>query len=265
MNDVAYSFLILLSNISFFLAFSILSSAKFAKTVTDDETLDLVDGTQTHIKVSEELTLKYDKFASLEFTMIVSVLEWIFSVALVLAILVTQLTDAYPIPVWAKGGLKRGCVVAVFFGYTAAVAVGAMASSCVMGNDVTIADYDKQGIQNEITKFCNKVSATSTFVWIATLALGAGVALKHRAGAFEDPHFGYGAEGSDPNYGPSSAYAANRRDADPHLAGNSFGDEEVAGAFHESPGKDAGGYKADEGPRNSFGSATPPLVSSADL
>jgi hypothetical protein len=171
--------------------------------------------------------------------------------------LFTQLSDASAVPVWVKGGLKRGCLAAVFFGYTAAVAVGAMASSCAAGNGVTIETYTKAALNNEIDKFCNKVGATSTFVWLGTLALAGGVGLKYRAGAFEDPNFGYGLEsGSDPNYGQSSAYDAS-------------GDEEAsAGEFHESPGKapGGGGYKADDtGGRNSFASATPPLVSSADL
>lgn len=187
-------------------------------------------------------------------------LEWIFTVVLILVFLVTQLSDSYKIPVWVKGGLKRGCAVAVFFGYTAALAVGAMSTSCNAGNGVTISTYESTAIQDEISSFCSKVGATCTFVWLGTLAMAGGIGLKYRAGSFNDDDvaFAYGTEGSDPNYSPSSAYDAA------HGV-----DEASAGTFHESPEKAAsggGGYKADEsGGRNSFASGTPSVVSSADL
>jgi len=188
-------------------------------------------------------------------------LEWIFTVVLILVFLVTQLSDSYKIPVWVKGGLKRGCAVAVFFGYTAALAVGAMSTSCNAGNGVTISTYESATIQDEISSFCSKVGATCTFVWLGTIAMAGGIGLKYRAGSFNDDDvaFAYGTEGSDPNYSPSSAYDV----------AHGVDEEASAGAFHESPEKAAsggGGYKADEtGGRNSFASGTPSVVSSADL
>jgi hypothetical protein len=186
-------------------------------------------------------------------------LEWIFTIVLILVFLVTQLTDSIKIPVWVKGSLKRSCALAVFFGYTAALAVGAMSTSCNAGNGVTISTYEKSAIEDEISKFCNKVGATCTFVWLGTIAMAGGIGLKYRAGTFndDDAAFAYGNEGSDPNYAPNSAYDAE----------HGVDEEASAGAFHESHEKAAGGgYKADSnGGRNSFASETPPVVSSADL
>lgn len=44
-------------------------------TATDDQTFTEPDGTTGHYESTEKLTLKYDKFASLEFTMIISVVR----------------------------------------------------------------------------------------------------------------------------------------------------------------------------------------------
>lgn len=244
--DIIYGFLLLLSNISGMLAFSIMSSAKVKSG-------------------GAGFSMAYGDFTATEFSLFAGVLLWLWTLAVAALAVATQLfgSDHFALSPSVKTALSRGNAVVVVFGYSGAVACASFSDSCRNHNYASIPRYDDDDVAKDIAVFCNKVSASCTFLWFALLAFGSALVLKsyvdHKenfadAGA-DYKQFGFGQSpfqsaqhdaGAGAPPPPSAGYNADHRTS------------------HDAEAGQVGVSEA-EGNRNSFASSQQNVVSSADL
>ena len=99
--EIGHAFCLLLANVSAFMAFLILATAKVSEDVLSKSNTTT---TSTHF------SLKFDDFTALEFTEFITVVEWIWSLGLVAMVVTVQLMDVWKPSPAVERFIKRGSV-----------------------------------------------------------------------------------------------------------------------------------------------------------
>lgn len=160
----------------------LMSSADVNNHIVKSVNVNTVNATSVNATSDETITLhvvmKYNDYTSLEFTEVMSVMVWIWTVALLAQVIVVNLLDQWKpsssvqrfissTNVIRTDFLLSPCsqcfisqVIACAAAYTAAVASASWSSSCTVKNGPNVSpvdSYSDDAAYDDILKFCDKV------------------------------------------------------------------------------------------------------------
>jgi hypothetical protein len=248
-HNTVYAFMLILANLSAFFSFLILSQSHFS---TDY----IIENTNT----TDTASLSYKDFHGLEFTMVITVMEWIWTIGLLTVMVSVTFMEAWKLSPAMKQFITRGNMVAGFFLYTTLIACSTVSANCMEDNHINIDNYKDDGkVHHHINTFCDKVHASCVFSWFLGIAFLGAMIMEFNLINLEG-HQSYvkssGMSGDFHSHNPPSHYDVNDHDG----GGGGGTNQEELGTFHNTFS-----YDADRGSVASVNSFQSPPTATADL
>ena len=124
-------------------------------------------------------SLAQQDFTALRFAMSSQILAWLFSLYVLTIIALVDVAGYWSETARIKKRLQIGFTFTCFYAYTGTLAISAISADCRNGNGTTIKDYSStSNMKDDINKFCNKVGASTTFMWFMAFCVFIPAALR---------------------------------------------------------------------------------------
>eukprot|EP00614_Pseudopedinella_elastica_P012499 CAMPEP_0172587688 /NCGR_PEP_ID=MMETSP1068-20121228/6701_1 /TAXON_ID=35684 /ORGANISM="Pseudopedinella elastica, Strain CCMP716" /LENGTH=253 /DNA_ID=CAMNT_0013382785 /DNA_START=304 /DNA_END=1065 /DNA_ORIENTATION=+ len=139
-----------------------------------------VTHTEGDVTTITHFTISYKDFTALEFTLIMAILEWLWTIFLISVMISSQVMNLFTESPKFRATTQIGNAVFCLAAFTSAVACSSVSSDCTSGgNGLTLAPFPPRDPRADaVDTFCAKVGASCTFVWFMGIALVGALGLR---------------------------------------------------------------------------------------